>query len=134
MKDYYNSYIRSDLLILTCVFKILRTESINYFELDTGYSWDVVLRFKVASIKLISGMYWMCQCIESMMRWVGISIICIVYSKVNNKFLKSYDPSKPSRHITKIDSNDLYGHSVMQFLLNEILDWFNQKIFNLSKC
>ena len=57
MKDYYNSYIRSNLLILTCVFEILRTESINYFELDTGYSWDVVLRFKVASIKLISGIY-----------------------------------------------------------------------------
>ena len=76
----------------------------------------------------------MCQCIESMMRWVGISIICTGYSKVNNKFLKSYDPSKPSRHITKLDSNDLHGHSVMEFLLNEILDWVNQKVFNLSKC
>ena len=48
------------------------------------------------------------------------------------KFLKSYDSKKPTSYIIYLDSNKLYGHSMMQFLPTEILDWVNSKDFSLD--
>ena len=39
------------------------------------------------------------------------SISCIAkrYSKDNNKYIKSYDDTKSSKHIMYLDANNLYG-------------------------
>ena len=37
----------------------------------------------------------------------GISYIYNKYSKANNKYLKSYDPKKESKHIISLDVNNL---------------------------
>ena len=39
----------------------------------------------------------------------GISYISKRYSKANNKYMKNYDPKKPSKFITYLDMNNLYG-------------------------
>ena len=39
----------------------------------------------------------------------GISYIAKRYSKANNKYMKNYDPKKPSKFITYLDMNDLYS-------------------------
>ena len=44
------------------------------------------------------------------------------YTEVNNKFLKSL-------YITNLDVNNLYYHSMMQLLPNEILDYVNPDIY-----
>ena len=36
------------------------------------------------------------------------------YSKVNNKYLKSYDPKQESKHIY-LDTNNLYGYAMSKF-------------------
>ena len=33
----------------------------------------------------------------------------MIYSKPNNKYLKSYDPKQKSKHIIHLDTNNLYG-------------------------
>ena len=71
------------------------------------------------------------QFIESMIRYC-ISTIYKGYSKPNNKFLKSHDPSKPSTYIMHLDANNLYEHSMMQLLQLEILDWLDPKNLNLD--
>ena len=38
------------------------------------------------------------------------------YSKVNNNYLKSYDPKKESKHIIYLDTNNLYGYAMSKFL------------------
>ena len=38
-----------------------------------------------------------------------ISYIAKRYSKANNKYMKNYDPKKPSKFITYLDMNDLYS-------------------------
>ena len=38
-----------------------------------------------------------------------ISYIAKRYSKSNNKHMKNYDPKKPSKCITYLDMNNLYG-------------------------
>ena len=39
----------------------------------------------------------------------GISYIAKRYSEANNKYMKDYDPKKPSQFITYLDMNNLYG-------------------------
>ena len=67
------------------------------------------------------------QFIESVIR-AGISMICKGPSKASNKFLKSYNPSKPSTYIANLDANKLYRHSMVQVFSIGILDWLIQKI------
>ena len=46
----------------------------------------------------------------------GISYITKKNSKANNKYMKLYDDSKPSKYITYLDSNNLYSWVMSQYL------------------
>ena len=46
----------------------------------------------------------------------GISSIFNMYSKANNKYLKSYDQKQESKHITHLDANNLYGYAIPKIL------------------
>ena len=46
----------------------------------------------------------------------GISYIAKRFSKANNKYMQSHDNSKPSKYITHLDSNNLYGWAMSQYL------------------
>ena len=52
-----------------------------------------------------------------------MSDISSEYSKVNNKYLKSYDPKQESKHIIYLDANNLYGHTMSKFLPTSRFDW-----------
>ena len=51
--------------------------------------------------------YWHDLFIEKGLR--GISYIAKRYSKANNKYIKDYDPTKPSIYIQYLDMNNLHG-------------------------
>ena len=42
----------------------------------------------------------------------SISYIDKRYSKVSNKYMKLYDPNKPSKYITYLDANNLCGSAI----------------------
>ena len=46
----------------------------------------------------------------------GISYVWMRYSKANNKYMKTYYPTKPSKHITHLDENNLYGWAMSRYL------------------
>ena len=46
----------------------------------------------------------------------GISYIAKRYSKSNMKYMKNYDPKKPSKFITYLDMNNLYGWAMSIYL------------------
>ena len=46
----------------------------------------------------------------------GISYIAKRYSEANNKYMKNYDPTKPSKYISYLDMNNLYGWGMSQYL------------------
>ena len=46
----------------------------------------------------------------------GISYIAKRYSKANDKYMKNYDPKKPSKFITYLDMNNLYGWAMSSYL------------------
>ena len=61
MKDCHDLHLKVDVSFLPLALKTFRKESINFFDLDlahslstSGCSWDEMLRFINANLKLIS--------------------------------------------------------------------------------
>ena len=46
----------------------------------------------------------------------GISYITKKYAKANNKYMKNYDPTKPSTYISYLDMNNSYGWAMSGYL------------------
>ena len=46
----------------------------------------------------------------------GISYITKRYSEANNKYMKNYDLLKPSKYISSLHMNNLYGQGMSQYL------------------
>ena len=90
-----------------------------------------MLRSTCVNSKLISDIE-KNQFVESTIKG-GIFMIYKDYSEANKKFLKLYDANMFTSYIIYLDVNNLYGHSMMQLLLTQILDWVNPKDFNLDK-
>ena len=63
----------------------------------------------------------------------GISYICNRYSKAKNKYLKSYDLKQESKHIMYLDTNNLCGYAMSNFLPKSGFKWKDPKEFNLNK-
>ena len=46
----------------------------------------------------------------------GVSYIAEIYAKVNNKYMNDHDSKKPSKFITYLDMNNLYGWGLSEYL------------------
>ena len=79
----------------TCL-KFCKLDPCHYFS-SPGLSWDAMLKMTGLKLekKLDIGMYLF---IEKELRGV-ISYISKRYSNANNKYMKDYDPAKPSIYI-----------------------------------
>ena len=71
----------------------------------------------------------MFQFIEKGMRG-GISYIANRYGQANNKYMKNYDEKAPSKYITYLDANNLYGWAMSQELPTGNFKWLSQKQIN----
>ena len=85
----------------------------NYFS-SPGLAWDAMLRMTNVKLELFSDID-MYLFVEKGMRG-GISYIGKRYREANNKYMKSYDDSKPSKYITYLDPNNFYGWALSQYL------------------
>ena len=128
IKNCHDLYWQVDFFLLPCVLEIVRKKPKKYLQLDPtyhlsthGYSWDAMLRFADVNLKLISDIE-KYNFNESKIR-VDISIICEDLAEANNIFLKSYDANNPTSNIRCLDGNDLYGHSILKYMIR-----LNQKI------
>ena len=94
-------------------------------------SWDAMLNTTKKELEIIPDpdMYIF---LEKGMRG-GVSYIYDIYSKANNKYLKSYHPKQESKHIIYLDAYNLYGYAISKFLPKSGFKWVNTKEFDLSK-
>ena len=60
--------------------------------------------------------------IEKGMRRV-ISYIAKIFSKANNKYMKSYGNSKPDKYIIYLDANNLHGLEMIQYIPYSRFKW-----------
>ena len=135
MGEYHDLYLKSDILLLADVFENFRKTCLQYYKLDPchyftspGLSWDAMLKMTYIKLELITDID-MFQFIEKGMRG-GISYIANRYGKGNNKYIKSYDKTKPSKYIMYLDSNNLYGWAMSQYLPTCSFRWMTDKQIN----
>ena len=138
MKDYCVLYLKCDALLLVDVFEKFRNNSLKNHGLCRSHclsapdlSWDAILKMTKVELQVItdSDMY---ICFKKGMRG-GVSYISNRYSKINNKYLKSYDLKHESKHTTYLDSNYLYGCAMFRFLPTSGFKWIVPKKCDLNK-
>ena len=63
----------------------------------------------------------------------GISYIAKRYSEANSKYMKNYDPKKPSKFVTYLYMNKLYGWAISSYLPYVGFKWLeNVNKFDLN--
>ena len=121
MGDYHNHFLKKDVLLLADVFETFIDTCMKFYGLDPchyfsspGLSWDAMLKITGVILEKISDIdkYLF---IEKGLRG-GISYIAKRYAKANNKYMKVYDSKEPSKFITYLDMNNLYGWEMSSYL------------------
>ena len=122
MAYYHDHYLKKDVLLLanvfekfidTCIKKFYGLDPCHYFS-SPGLGWDAMLKMTEIELEKISdiGKYLF---IKKGLRG-GISYIAKRYAKANNKYMKVYDSKKPSKFVTYLDMNNLYGQGISGYL------------------
>ena len=121
MGDYHDHYLKKDVLLLADVFEKFIDTCLKFYGLDPchyfsspGLSWDAMLKMTGMRLEKIVDID-MYLFIEKRLRG-GISYIAKRYAKSNNKYMKDYDPTKPSKYISYLDMNNLYGWAMSSYL------------------
>ena len=134
--EYHDLYLKTDILLLADVFENFRKTCLSAYKLDPchyftapGLAWDACLKMTGIELELLSDID-MHLFIEQGLRG-GISIITHRKSTANNKYMKDYDPKKPSKYIAYLDANNLYGWSMSQSMPYKGFKWIDPDKFKL---
>ena len=100
--------------------KIYGLDPCHYFS-SPGLSWDEMLKMTGVKLEQTSEIdkYLF---IEKGPRG-GVSYIAKRYAEANNKHMKNHDPKKPSKLITYLDMNNLYGWGLSECLRYAGFKW-----------
>ena len=139
MCDYHDDYLKTDVLLLADVFEEFRKNSLKKYELDPvwyytapGLAWEVALKKSKVELDLLTDPN-MRLLFERGMRG-GVSTAMHSYEKANNKYMKDFDPEKPSKFLVYFDKNSLYSCGMCKPLPvgdftwmdeNELKNWEN---------
>ena len=121
MNDYYDHYLKKDVLLLADVYGKFTDTCLRFYKLDSchylsspGLSWDAML--KITGVKLEKVIDIDMYLFIKKGLWGGISYIAKKYSEANNKYLKDYDPTKLWGFIEYLNKNNLYGWAMSGYL------------------
>ena len=132
MRDYHDLYLKSDVLLLSDVFENFRDVCLDNYHLDPifyytapGLAWDACLKINKIELELLSD-YDMLMMVEKGIRG-GVSMISTRYGKANNPYMKDYDPDQPTKYISYLDANNLYGWAMCKPLPTKGFRWMTKE-------
>ena len=132
MRDYHDLYLKSDVLLLSGVFENFRDVCLDNYHLDPafyytapGLAWDACLKITKIRLELLYD-YEMLMMVEKGIRG-GVSMISTRYGKANNPYMKDYDPDQPTKYISYLDANNLYGWAMCKPLPTEDFEWMEKE-------
>ena len=125
-------YNKLDVLLLADVFENFRDICIKNYNLDPahyytapGLSWDASLKITDVKLELLSDKD-MLLMVEKGIR-AGVSMVSNRYGKANNKYMGDrFDDTKPSKYITYLDANNLYGWAMSKPLPTHGFKWMKK--------
>ena len=137
IRDYHDLYLKTDVLLLTDVFENFRDVCIENYKLDPawyytspGLAWDAYLKKIEVSLELLNDVD-MLLMIEKGIRG-GVSTITKRYGKANNPYMgEDFDKNSPTKYISYLDANNLYGWAMSQPLPVGNFEWMSEE--ELSK-
>ena len=110
--------------------KISEKLVLKYYKLDPcyyytarGLAWDACLKETNQNLELLKD-YDMFMMFERGIRG-GITHISKRYAEANNKYMKDYNPNKPSSFIPYLDANGLYAWAMTQKLPTHGFKWID---------
>ena len=123
--DYHNLYNQVDVLFLADVFENFRDICIKNYKLDLAYyytapglAWDAALKVTEVKLELLSDMDMLLMVVKGIRG--GVSMI----SNRNNKYMvKSFKDIEPSKYMTYLDANNLYGWAMSKPLPTHGFKW-----------
>ena len=126
--DYYDHYLKKDILLLADVYEKFINTCLKYYGLDPchyfsppGLGWDAMLKMTGIELEKISD-FDQYLFVEKGLRG-GTSYIAKTHSKANNEYCPDYDPKKPSAFISYLDMNNLYGWAMNEYLPYKAFKW-----------
>ncbi|XP_054280488.1 uncharacterized protein LOC128998396 [Macrosteles quadrilineatus] len=129
---YSDINLLTDVLLLADIFENFRQTCLQTHQLDPAhyitlpsFSWDAMLFKTNVKLETVQD-HDMYLFFENSIRG-GISQVCKRRSKANNKHCDGYNPSLPSKYITYVDANNLYGWAMSQYLPTGGFSWLNQE-------
>jgi hypothetical protein len=133
MREYHDLYLKTDVLLLADVFENFRDVCLRNYKLDPawyytapGLSWDAALKITDVKLELLSDPD-MLLMIEKGIRG-GVSTISTRYGKPNNSYMgEKYNPNLPSKYITYLDANNLYGWAMSKPLPTHGFEWMSEE-------
>ena len=132
--DYHRLYSLTDINLLADVFERYRDLVFDQYGLEClayvsapQLAFDGMLRLTNEKLECIPQMS-MINFIQKNIRG-GICVCSKKYSKANNIYLPNYDSNQPSKFITYLDANNLYG----SIMLNEKMPYSNYKWLDQSE-
>ena len=114
------------------VFENFRNIYIRNYKLDPahyytapGLAWDAALKVTEVKLELLSDID-MLLMVEKGIRG-GVSMISNRYGKANNKYMGNrFDDKEPSKYITYLDANNLYGWGMSKPLPTHGFEWMEK--------
>ena len=136
-KEYLELYNVTDVLLLADVFENFRDICLKNYGLDPvyyytapGLAWDAMLKMTGVNLELLSDVDKLLM-IEKGIRG-GVSMVSNRYGKANNKYMKEFNKKEPSKYLTYLDANNLYGAAMSEKLPVHSFKWMtNKEIENL---
>ena len=132
MRDYHNLYLKSDVLLLSDVFENFRDVCMENYYLDPafyytapGLAWDACLKITKVELEFLED-YDMLMMVEKGIRG-GVSMISTRYGKANNPYMNNYDPDLPTKYISYLDANNLYGWAMSKPLPTHGFEWMKKE-------
>jgi len=116
--EYYNLYLKLDMLLLADICLSYKTNCLENYKLDPFWfvsapslAWQACLKITGQRLELLTDID-MYNMVNAGIRG-GMSFMAKKYAEANNKFMSNYNKSKKSTFIDYWDVNNLYGWAMM---------------------